>query len=86
MRVLVLVLVMSLSGCGTAPPTSVPKPLPIEAMEPCQIQLCKLRPEITQLDFPDQMAMLLACKEADAEAFRRCALKQAALSNWVKRQ
>lgn len=55
-------------------------------MEPCAIQLCKLRPDITQLDFPDQMALLLGCKEADAEAFRRCSLKQASLTSWIERK
>lgn len=43
-----------------------------------------LRPEIVALEFPDQMAMILACREADAEAYRRCELKHAALAEHIK--
>lgn len=52
-------------------------------MAPCQIQLCTLRPEIVNLEFKDQLAMILACKVADAEAYRRCEAKHRALAEWV---
>ena len=48
--------------------------------------MCKLRPEIVNLDFADQMALILGCKEADAEAYRRCSVKQKALSDWIGRE
>lgn len=47
------------------------------------MQLCTLRPEIANLELADQLAMILACHVADAEAYRRCALKQEALSEWI---
>lgn len=53
-------------------------------MAPCQIQLCTLRPEIVNLDPADQFAMILACKIADSEAYRKCELKQKALAEWVR--
>lgn len=52
-------------------------------MQACQIQLCTLRPEIVNLDIADQFAMILACKIADAEAYRKCEAKHAALVKWV---
>lgn len=55
-------------------------------MQACQIQLCTLRPEIVNLEIPDALAMMLACKIADAEAYRKCALKQKALADFVSRQ
>lgn len=54
-------------------------------MAPCVIQLCTLRPEIVNLEFKDQLALLLACKIADAEAYRKCQAKQEALADWVKK-
>ena len=86
MRVLLAVLAMSLCGCGTSPRPleDLPQPKPLEAMAPCEIQLCVLRPEIVNLDHPDQLAMILACKIADDEAYRRCEAKQSAFSSWIK--
>ncbi len=48
------------------------------------MQLCTLRPEIVNLELQDQLAMILACHIADAESYRRCALKQKTLSEWIK--
>ena len=55
-------------------------------MQPCSLQLCTLRPEIVNLDLPDQLAMILACKIADAEAYRLCSLKQETLAEWVGKE
>lgn len=52
-------------------------------MAPESPQLCTLRPEIVNLDVADQFAMLLACHIADAETYRRLAVKHAALVEWV---
>lgn len=52
-------------------------------MEPCARELCKLRPEIVNLELSDQLAMILACHVANAESYRRCEIKQAALSEWI---
>lgn len=85
MRALLVASAMSLSACSTTPPSQdLPRPLPIEAMAPCSLQLCMLRPEIVNLELKDQLAMILACKIADAESYRRCEAKQAALSDWVR--
>ena len=53
-------------------------------MEANPPQLCKLRPEITQLDFADQLALILACKERDSEAYRKLEIKHAALRDWIE--
>jgi hypothetical protein len=78
---------LMLSSCATTgvQTPEIPRPQPLEAMEPCQPMLCKLRPEIVNLEFADQMALLLGCKEADAEAYRKCEVKQKALSDWIRR-
>lgn len=55
-------------------------------MQPCAVELCKLRPELVNLELKDQLALVLACKIADAQAFAKCAEKQRALTDWVKRQ
>lgn len=55
-------------------------------MQPCQAQLCKLRPEFVNLDLPDQLAMILACQIANAETFAKCAEKQRSLSEWIKKR
>ncbi len=86
MRVLVLALALTLCGCGTTPLVQVPRPKPVEAMVPCQIQLCMLRPEIVNLELQDQLAMILACKLADAEAYRRCSLKHSALVEHIEKE
>lgn len=54
------------------------------AIEPPQ--LCVLRPEITNLDFSDQLALILGCHVADAETYRRLEAKHAALVNWIERK
>jgi hypothetical protein len=53
-------------------------------MQPCQAQMCTLRPEIVNLDIEDQLAMILACHLADMEAYRRCEAKHKALVEYVK--
>ena len=80
-----LLLAASLSGCGTTPRNpEIPRPKPVEAMQACAVQLCTLRPEIANLELADQLAMILACKIADAEAYRKCSAKQEALSEWME--
>lgn len=79
-----MLLALSLLACTTLPPApDLPRPLPVEAMQPCQRQLCTLRPEFVNLELADQLAMILACRIADAEAYRRCEVKQKALAEWV---
>lgn len=51
---------------------------------PCQQQLCTLRPEYVNLLPDDQAAMELACKIADAAAYRACQVKQKALADWIR--
>jgi len=54
-------------------------------LQACQIQLCTLRPEIVNLEVKDQLAMILACKIADAEAYRKCEAKHDALAKWINK-
>lgn len=44
-----------------------------------------LRPEIVNLELKDQLAMILACKVADAETYRRCEAKHAALVEHIEK-
>lgn len=53
-------------------------------MAPCARQMCVLRPEFDGLSLDDQAAMLLACRLADAEAYRACEVKQRALADWIR--
>lgn len=53
-------------------------------MQSCSVQLCTLRPEIVRLELADQLAMILACKLADAEQYRKCETKQQALVKWIE--
>jgi len=76
-----------ISGCATTKPPLILKPdraQPVQAMEPCQRQLCVLRPEFVNLDLDSQAAMLLACKISDSEAFRACEAKNRALVDWIQ--
>jgi hypothetical protein len=82
-RVLVLASALILSACGTTPLAPDPRPKPIEAMEPCSPQLCKLRPEVVNLELADQLAMILACHVSNAESYRRCEIKHRALTEWI---
>ena len=52
-------------------------------MQPCA-QLCKLRPEIVNLDLPDQLALIRGCHEADAAAYSSCAATRERLIDWIK--
>jgi hypothetical protein len=54
-------------------------------MQPCAAQLCTLRPELVNLEFADQVAMVLACRIADAAAFFKCSAKQAAEAAWIEK-
>ena len=53
-------------------------------MQACQRQLCVLRPEFDALSLDDQGALLLACRIADAEAYRTCQAKHEALKTWIE--
>lgn len=54
-------------------------------MQRCPQQLCTLRPEIVKLDLADQLAMLLACRIADAHTYFTCKAKQEAAAAWIER-
>lgn len=55
-------------------------------MQPCATQLCTIRPEVVNLELADQVAMLLACRIADAHAYFKCMEKQAAAAEWIRKQ
>jgi hypothetical protein len=55
-------------------------------MQPCPMQLCTIRPEIVNLELKDQLAMLLACRIADAATYFKCSGKQAAAAEWIWKQ
>lgn len=40
-------------------------------MQACQA-MCKLRPEIVNLELEDQLALVRGCHEADALAYAKC--------------
>lgn len=55
-------------------------------MAPCAVQLCTIRPEIVNLELKDQLAMLLACRIADAINYFKCSAKQATEAEWIEKQ
>jgi hypothetical protein len=46
--------------------------------------LCKLRPEIVNLDLPDALAMVLNCHAVDAEQYRRLERKHGELVEFIQ--
>jgi hypothetical protein len=54
-------------------------------MQPCPVQLCTIRPEIVNLEIADQIAMLLACRIADAHTYFTCKAKQEAEAEWIEK-
>jgi hypothetical protein len=55
-------------------------------MQACPVQLCTIRPEVVNLELRDQLAMLLACRIADAATYFKCSAKQAAEAEWIDKQ
>ena len=53
-------------------------------MQRCAVELCVLGPGFVNLSREDQAAMVLACRIADAEAFRKCAARHGDLVDWVE--
>ncbi len=85
LAVLSLASVLILSACGTnRPPPDVPRPQPVEAMQPEPKQLCQLRPEIVNLDMADALALILNCHAVDSEQYRRLELKHRVLGEWIR--
>ncbi len=54
-------------------------------MQPCQRQLCVIRESFDGLTLDEQGAMLLACRIADAEAYRACEAKHSSLVDFIGR-
>jgi hypothetical protein len=54
-------------------------------MQRCPAQLCTLRPEVVNLDLADQIAMILACRIADAHTYFTCRAKQEAAAAWIEK-
>ncbi len=46
--------------------------------------MCQLRPEIVNLDLPDQLAMVQACDIANANAYAKCGAKLLTVSDALK--
>ena len=77
---------LTVSGCATTKPPLIVKPEripPAQAMVPCVVQLCTLRDTFKDMSLDDQGALILACRIADAEAYRACEVKQRALVDWI---
>lgn len=82
-----LILCLTIGACASTKPPLIVKPErvePVQAMAPCERQLCELRETFTNLSLEDQAAMILACRLADAEAYRACEVKQKALADWIR--
>ena len=50
----------------------------------CRRDLCVLGPGFRNLTLEDQAAMVLACRIADAEAYRTCEARHRQLVDWVE--
>lgn len=57
---------------------------PVDAMEADATQLCELRPEIVNLSYEDQLAMIRACHIVDAQIVFSYIAKHKALVEWIK--
>jgi len=85
-RVLMLLSVLTGSGCGTTPllPQIPPsRETPTEEMMPCPLT-CKIRPEATDLSLEDQLALVRGCHEADMHAYAICSARQHKLAEWIE--
>lgn len=74
-----------IGGCtGTPPPRpEIPRPKPVEAMQPEPSELCQLRDTFDNLDLGDQLALVSNCHAMDAEHYRRLERKYAELRKWI---
>jgi hypothetical protein len=52
-------------------------------MQPCS-PMCKLRPEVVDLDLDDQLAMIQACDIANAHAYAKCGAEKLTLAEAIK--
>jgi hypothetical protein len=52
-------------------------------MQPVTADTCKLRPEIVNLELPDQAAMILACEIATADIRRQWRIKHGCLVEFI---
>jgi hypothetical protein len=52
-------------------------------MQACAV-MCKLRPEIVNLDLEDQLALVRGCHEADAIAYAKCGAEKLTLIDALK--
>jgi len=79
------VLTLLMIGCSTTTPlpTRAPCILPLDAMGECGT-LCKLRPEVKNLELEDQLAMIRACQIANAETLANCAAKKASVEAAIR--
>lgn len=55
-------------------------------MAACPVQLCTIRPEIVNLELKDQVAMLAACRIADAATYFKCSARQQTEAKWIEKQ
>ncbi len=46
--------------------------------------MCKLRPEIANLELEDKLALIRGCHEADAVAYARCGAEKATVVDALK--
>lgn len=52
-------------------------------MQPVLIQDCTLRPELVNLDLPDQAAMVLACEIVNSQIKREWRQKAICQTEWI---
>ena len=77
--------VLTLCACGTLKPLpDVPRPLPVEAMQPESADLCRLKPEIVDASIAEALSQILLCRAMDAEQYRRLERKHRELAEWIK--
>lgn len=75
----------SLSACGTLKPLpDVPRPQPVEAMQPEPESLCQLPSDIAAMELGEALNRILLCHAADAEQYRRLERKWKELAAWIR--
>lgn len=82
---LALALALATTSCALTTKQSPVSP-PAECLQPVVTQDCTLRPELVNLDLPDQLAMILACEVTNGKIKREWQAKHRCLVRAINEQ
>ena len=85
---LITVAVLLTACASTPPPVVTPPPLPraqpVESMQACRVNPCRLTSDYDTASAEDQAKLELRCAAENAHAARECARRQVHLAEWIK--